>query len=124
MRNRINDDQRLETCARTAYETLRTYSLAFDAANASWTLALREHREWFLDYTKKVLGGAIPETPSMTALWFDPRVTILIVGAIRGMAAALGMKVTYPAVEAHGSMPAFPKRTIDWSTKKPTFCEE
>jgi|GEM_PF-3822946 len=113
-----NNAQNFDTCARAAYETLRVYSSAFDAAHGSWSLSLYEMKEWFLDYTKKILAGDIPETPSSSRLWTDSKVTILIVGAIRGMAAALGMEVTYPAIAARGVMPALPKRTIDWSSIK------
>ena len=119
-----NNAQNLYKCAQIAYETLRVYSpFMFAAANGSWSLALHEMEKWFLDYAKTVIAGDIPETPSLERLWTDPKVTILIVGAIRGMAAALGMQVTYPAVPAHKEMPAFPKRTIDWSTKDSYFSE-
>jgi hypothetical protein len=39
---------------------------------------------------------------------------VLYFGAVRGMAAALGAKVTYPACDG------YPVRTIDWSTTPPT----
>lgn len=39
----------------------------------------------------------------------------LFVGTVRAVAASLGAKVTYPAMPGHDGMPAFPKRTIDWS---------
>ena len=112
-----NNDQNFDTCARIAYETLRTYSPAFDAAHGSWSLSLHEMKKWFGDYAQSVIAGDIPVTPSSPRLWTDSNTTILIVGAIRGMAAALGMQVTYPVVAARGDMPAFPKRTIDWSTR-------
>ena len=45
----------------------------------------------------------------------------LFLCVVRNMAAALGMRVTYPAISASAAegdrpaMPAFPQRTIDWS---------
>lgn len=45
---------------------------------------------------------------------------VLYVGVVRGMAAALGMSVTYPAVAARGELPAYPTRTIDWSKATPS----
>ena len=141
------DTQKLEACARAAYEVNRAYCFALgDTSQPSWEDASEWQRSSATNGVCGVLDGNGPEASHESWLkekadtgWkFGPkkdpdakehpcfvpyaelppeqrRKDDLFVGTVRSVAAALQMTVTYPASPASGDMPAFPKRTIDWS---------
>lgn len=106
------------SCARCGYETVRIYVEALGGIWPQWERTSLESRMGLEELATEILRGELP------IVYEEHQRQILFMGSVRCMAAALGMAITYPAVPARNGMPAFPKRTIDWSKSPPVDRDE
>jgi hypothetical protein len=109
----MTNDDKITACAEAAHEVSRVYNSVRPSGRACderwWADQTSETRESYKRDVVAILGG--DDLSGSTNLPPDAK---LFVSTVRGMAAALGMKVTYPAVDD------FPRRTIDWGASPPT----
>lgn len=114
----MTEEDKINACARAAYDTILTYEIVTDTApGANEDVNWKELSELRKGNIRKAVTYTLAGNYNMMA-YPDRERCVLFLNAVRTMAAALGMKVTYPAAEAIGNLPAYPERTIDWSTEK------
>ncbi len=107
------EKSKLEACARAGYETIRAYDIAIGRKTQPWDKAAKKAQQDAMNITSECLRGARPSPE----LWKegDAKRYVMFIGAVRTVASALGMTVTYPAtINA-------PEHTVDFSQEPEVY---
>ncbi len=112
----MTEEEKIEACARAAHEALRALAVVRgDYVKQPWNALSDDERLRTMRAARALLNDES----------FDSAEPLLFLSVVRSMAAALKMKVTYPETpacpERNGlpAMPAFPRRSIDFSRERP-----